>query len=87
MKVAVCHQGEFSHIHSLTDMLAVVLNTLVSYFNILLLRHHLFTLSPVCVCMLVSTRLALLCGKQNFGKVHDWRFLLCWNVFSLMLSA
>lgn len=36
MKAAVCHQGELSQIHSLTDMLAViVLNTLVSYFNIL----------------------------------------------------
>lgn len=49
MKAAACHQGELSHIHSLTDMLAVVLNTMVSYFNILLLWHHLFTLSPVCV--------------------------------------
>lgn len=51
MKAAACHQGELSHIHSLTDMLAVVLNTMVSYFNILLLWHHLFTLSPVCVCV------------------------------------
>lgn len=32
LKAAVCHQGKLPPIHSLTDMLAVVLNNLVSYF-------------------------------------------------------